>query len=524
MVFYRKYRPQKLSELVGQVTVKQMLQSALAQNKLSHAYLFCGPRGTGKTTTARILAKIINCESQSNIEIPCNQCAACLSVTDGSNLDVIEMDAASNRGIEDIRSLRDNIKLAPVSSKKKVYIIDEVHMLSGDAFNALLKTLEEPPAHVLFILATTEVQKIPQTILSRVTRLDFKAATSEELVEALKRVADNEQIKISEGALLLLARRAQGSFRDGIKLLDLLSSLESVDEKAVEEILRSGVFEEVCQLLEQIAGGKAKEALQILNNQVLAVNIKELTLSILDVLRNLLLIKYDLGKTLVSLEVGGEKYQVLENLAAKFEIPQLINILDHFQESVEQSKFISIPTLPLELAVVESCEMGKKLDDRRSKMEGSPPAGGLKMEDGKIDSLLSTVKSLPEIPITVVASEDASLDMQKIAEKWNYILETVKSNNFSLEALLRSAKIGEVKDKTVVIEVPYPFHQRIIEAPKSRDFLESIFSDILGRAIKVSTSVVQRKRQTEELSNVEVAADDEIVKLAAEIFTSEPVS
>lgn len=211
MVLYRKYRSQTLDELIGQQSAKNLLKSAFEAKKLAHAYLFCGPRGTGKTSTARILAKMVNCTSEEGVK-PCNKCEACMSITDGTNLDVIEMDAASNRGIEDIRNLKDTIKLATSTLKKKVYIIDEVHMLSTDAFNALLKTLEEPPSHVIFILATTEVQKIPATILSRVTRIDFKQATIAEAAEVIKRTAAAEEIEIDDGAILTLAKKSRGIF------------------------------------------------------------------------------------------------------------------------------------------------------------------------------------------------------------------------------------------------------------------------------------------------------------------------
>src|SRR3990167_124025 len=209
MVFYRKYRPQTLSELFGQGAISSLLQKAFQEKKLAQAYLLCGPRGTGKTSTARILAKMVNCEKSSVIShqtsdsltadsetdlkaedsVPCNLCSQCLSITDGSNLDLIEIDAASNRGIDDIRALRENIKLSPASASKKVYIIDEVHMLTTEAFNALLKTLEEPPAHVLFILATTEVHKIPATVISRCQRFDFKRISEPELESRIEKIA-----------------------------------------------------------------------------------------------------------------------------------------------------------------------------------------------------------------------------------------------------------------------------------------------------------------------------------------------
>lgn len=533
MVFYRKYRPQTLDGLTGQENVKKALGAAISTGKLAHAYLFCGPRGTGKTSTARILAKIVNCKNQSSVisrqpsdglkadsaailkteSLPCNKCSSCISITEGSNLDVTEMDAASNRGIDDIRSLRENIKLAPVSSRKKVYIIDEVHMLSGDAFNALLKTLEEPPAHVLFVLATTEVQKIPQTILSRVSRLDFKPATTADLVATLSRIAKEEKIEISEGALAALAKKANGSFRDGVKFLDQVSSMEKVDLAAVERNLGLESFENISGVLQSIAESKSGEALEkILQLVESGANIKELTLSVLDLLRQLLYLRSNLGPRLVKPEMEEEKYQVLAKLAEKFDQARLLGALRSFQGSLEQSRFVTIPSLPLEIAVVESCgkNVKEKLDVRGEKIDEE--AGGLKLEDSNTDQTFN---------IQHPTSND---DLQKLSDRWTYILETVRQYNYSLEALLRLVKLSQSGENGIVVEVPYSFHQRILEAPKSRDLLESVFADILGRPIKVSTVLGQKPVRKEDVANVEVAADDEIVRLASEIFSSDQVN
>src|SRR3990167_6546855 len=274
IAFYLKYRPQTLDDLAGQIQIKESLKVAFTSGKLSHAYLFAGPRGTGKTSTARILAKMVNCRKsdvrnqKSDTKIPCNECDVCLSITDGSNLDLIEIDAASNRGIDDIRTLRESIKLAPSGSKKKVYIVDEAHMLTTEAFNALLKTLEEPPLHTLFILATTDPEKIPQTILSRVTRLDFKLASQVEILEALKVVAEGEKIKIEDAALKLIAKKAGGSFRDAVKYLDQLGSLgKEIKVKDAEEALNTGNFEIAYELLQNLAQGRVREALILVFKQ-----------------------------------------------------------------------------------------------------------------------------------------------------------------------------------------------------------------------------------------------------------------
>ena len=491
---YLKYRPQNLNELIGQEVVKKPLLSAFQANKLSHAYLLVGPRGTGKTSTARILAKMVNCLERKS---PCNKCAICTSITDGSNLDLIEIDAASNRGVDDIRSLRENIKLSPSASQKKVYIIDEVHMLTTEAFNALLKTLEEPPEHVLFILATTELGKIPQTILSRVQRLDFKLATSEELIEALKRVVKKENIDIEDEALNILIRSSGGSFRDSVKLLDQMASLgEKITAKMVIDSLNQTGFEDLNGLLINLSDKNSKEALLSINKIVDdGGEAKALAISLTDVLRALMLIKNDLGSQLVSAEYSSDQYSKLQSLADKFNMQQLSGALEALQKALEKIKFASIPVLPLELAVIEICS------------------------EESSDILPSIVEEQPAVvdPL-LTAKENNSPDLDIINEKWTFVLETIRPYNFSLEALLRSVKIIECIDGVVILEVPYSFHQRILETPKSRDLLESVISDVLGKSAKVSTVLGQRPVRVEDIANVEIAADDEIIRAASEIF------
>ncbi len=522
IAYYLKYRPQSLNDLIGQDSVKKILTSSFSENRLSHAYLFVGPRGTGKTSTARILAKMVNCEEstdyslqstevgsrKSEDNIPCNKCSTCLSITDGSNLDLIEIDAASNRGIDDIRSLREKIKLSPSSCKKKVYIIDEVHMLTTEAFNALLKTLEEPPAHALFILATTDVQKLPQTILSRVQRLDFKLATADQLTASLKRIVEKEKIDIDEEALKLLVRKSDGSFRDGVKLLDQVSSVGGkITGRLVQDSLKSSQFEDVLQILQSLSDKNAKECLLFVINQVnLGVDIKELILSLMDNLRSLVFIKNELGESLVKPNFTEEKYQALLKLAENFTMPDLIKSLDLLQTAYEKLKFASIPSLPLELAVVETCSDESSVMSHQSSVQ----------EQSQEINPLSTIDP--------PSSSSDSSDLFKLKEKWTYICETIRPYNFSLEALLRAINIKEVKESTVYVEVPYSFHQRILEAPKNRDLFESVLSDVLGRTVRISTVLGVRPQRKEDIANIEVAADDEIIRAAAEIFSSDSVN
>lgn len=494
MAYYLKYRPQSLEDLIGQEVPKEALLGAFQNGKLSHAYLFVGPRGTGKTSTARILAKMVNCEKSSD-DNPCNKCNTCLSITDGSNLDLIEIDAASNRGIEDIRSLREKIKLSPTSAKKKIYIIDEVHMLTTEAFNALLKTLEEPPSHAIFILATTDAGKLPQTILSRVQRLDFKPATPSEMLEVLKKIVSQEKIDIDDMALNLLVKKSEGSFRDGVKLLDQIASMGGkITIQLLQKSLRATNFDVILELLEAFGKKDTTAALSIILKQVdEGADSKELMLTLMDTFRNLIFIKYGLG----------EKYQQLEKVGKNFSTQDLVRDLDILQEAFEKLKFASIPSLPLELAVVEIC--GEEQIDQK------------KLTEIRKDQIVDK-------PAESDKSDSDSSDILKLKEKWNFVLETIRPYNFSLEALLRSINITECSETTIIMEVPYSFHKRILETPKNRDLLESILSDILGRSIRLSTILGNRPSRREDIANIEVAADDEIIRAAAEIFNSDSVN
>ncbi|MDP2860996.1 MAG: DNA polymerase III subunit gamma/tau, partial [bacterium] len=261
-MFYRKYRPQTIEDLDSE-EIRQKMAASVSAKEFPHAFLFTGPKGTGKTSAARILAKAINCEKREGTE-PCNKCDQCVSITNGNNLDILEIDGASNTGVDDVRDLREKIKLAPSRARYKVYIIDEVHMLSTSAFNALLKTLEEPPKHAVFILCTTEPQKVPETIKSRCVRITFKKATDEEIIRSLKRVARGEKIEIEGNVLDLIGHHAEGSFRDGVKILEQLlieAKGKSLTEELARQILTSS--DEVIEIFwKSLLEKKTKEALE----------------------------------------------------------------------------------------------------------------------------------------------------------------------------------------------------------------------------------------------------------------------
>ena len=526
MVLYRKYRPQTLSDLIGQDVVKKTLLDAFATNKLSHAYLFVGPRGTGKTSTARILAKMINCKEKTP---PCNKCDTCISITDGSNLDLIEIDAASNRGIDDVRSLRENIRLSPSGQGKKIYIIDEVHMLTTEAFNALLKTLEEPPEHAIFILATTEVNKIPTTIISRVTRVDFKRALPADIIKSLQLVAKEERLEIEAGALNLLAKKADGSFRDGVKLLDQLSGAGKVTIKSVLDNLAVAPFDGVIGILESLSKRDTTKVLTAINTQLESgASARELTLQLMEVSRSLVLLKNDLND-LVKEDLGSDHFEIVKNLAASFSNKDLSYILDKLQDSFEKLKFASIPSLPLELALVELCV---NMDPVSASSGYEAPLGTSRSETfssspdlvmGLSRDKESAPETSPIVSLPQISADPNSDEVTLLKEKWTFILESIRPDNFSLEALLRSVKIASAEGGVVILEVPYSFHQRILEAPKSKDLLESVMSEVLQKPTKVTTTIGVRPQRIEDLANVEVAADDEIITMAADIFNGKLV-
>ncbi|KKS97603.1 MAG: polymerase III subunit gamma and tau, DNA polymerase III subunit gamma/tau protein [Candidatus Gottesmanbacteria bacterium GW2011_GWA2_43_14] len=347
MVLYRKYRPQKIADLDIK-EVREKLEKTLASNYRPHAYLFAGPKGTGKTSAARIIAKILNCEKldgKSKEYEPCNNCDSCQAITDGRHFDILEIDAASNRGIEEIRDLREKIKLAPVSGKFKTYIIDEVHMLTTEAFNALLKTLEEPPLHAVFVLATTEPDRMPGTIKSRCVTFPFRKATREEVVHSLNRVIRGEGVKLDTKIINEIAEVADGSFRDATKILEQVLS-EKIDsiEKLHMSLGRLVVSPEV--FLWKLKEKKVRELLQmIVEMGSQGADFRFFVTSLLNLLHALLLAANGLPQTDVS-----------EKMKGAYTSKEISELIRHFSDVYQELRFISRPELPLETAVVAWCE------------------------------------------------------------------------------------------------------------------------------------------------------------------------
>lgn len=509
MSYYHKYRPKNLEELIGQPHVVDLLRASFAKGRLSHAYLFCGPRGTGKTSTARILAKMVNCQAISKgdkkSQIPCNTCSNCLSIQDGSFLDLVEIDAASNRSIDDIRSLRENIKLSPSQGFKKVYIIDEVHMLSTEAFNALLKTLEEPPSHVVFILATTEERKIPQTILSRVTKLDFRLAQTEEVKLSVKRIIEGESLEIDEAALDAIAALADGSYRDAQKLLDQLSSTgEKVTLSMVEEILQQTSIDNAVNFISALIQKDGKTAFAIID-QIASTsqNFKDFTQSCLMLLRNLILFKSTASASMEK-DYSPMQAEKLNTVSAQASLEELLSLAVSLQEALVKAKLTNLAQISLELSIIPYLSTTHKINEKQ--LQQTTP-----IED----------HPTPSTPTSDSAGAEVSDHILTLQDKWQYILETIKPQNFSLQALLRTVKLLKSENNTLVLEVPYAFHKRQIESNPNLVLLESVFSEVLGTPVRITTIVGQRPQLNSDIQNIDLASDDEIIKVASEIFNSD---
>ena len=358
LVLYRKYRPKSFSEIAGQEHIIRTLTNALVMDRVAHAYLFTGPRGTGKTTIARLLAKAVNCLGLKKHE-PCNKCSACEEISKGRSLDLIEIDAASNRGIDEMRELRDGIKFTPTNLKYKVFVIDECHQLTKEAFNALLKTLEEPPAHAIFILATTEIHKVPQTIISRCQRFDFHKLTLDKIVERLGWIAQQEKVKIEKPALELIALNADGSVRDGESLLGQVMAMEDkqITLREVQTILGVTDIRAVQQLVDFLVeknNGKAIGHINQISGQ--GYDLIQFTKALINYLRKTLILKIDpnLDK-LVAAELTKEQKDVIIKQGEKLAQVDLIRMIHAFVQAANEIKLADFPQLPLELAVVECC-------------------------------------------------------------------------------------------------------------------------------------------------------------------------
>lgn len=503
MTFYLKYRPQKLEEL-NITEVRESLKKIVFSGKIPHAFLFSGPKGTGKTSAARIIAKILNCEKKG--KEPCNKCEQCVSITNGSNIDVIELDAASHRGIDDVRALKDAVKLAPAKARKKVYIIDEAHMLTTEASNALLKTLEEPPSHVNFILATTNPEKLIETIRSRATSISFRKASEAEVANSLAPIIKGEKIKIDKEALAAVAKKASGSFRDGAKLLEqLVTEKKKLNKEIVEEFLFKKKTFDVAEFLSLLAKREVKGAVeQIGNISAKGGSIEAAAASLLEQLRNGLLAKVGVG----------------ESELTEFSKDELIYLIELFTKAQAELKTASIEELPMEIAVIRWGENKSRIPNDKFQI-------GNKNEDPKTEKALdSTSQNLTQTIARAVRSQSPAPSFVKEIsdEVWKKILETTRPINASIEALLRAAKPVGYDGRVLTLGVFYRFHKERLEDVTHRRILEDVVSSVLGTEARIVCVLTEPpvKKVVEEVKKEESVLtegeDKDIIKAAEEIF------
>ncbi len=467
---YRKWRPQGFGDVVGQDTIVKTLENSLNTRRISHAYLFTGPRGTGKTSVARILAKGLNCQSGPTAT-PCGKCGECHTIKEGTSLNVIEIDGASNRGIDDVRELRSQVQFTPINAAYKVYIIDEVHMLTTEAFNALLKTLEEPPAHVVFIFATTDPHRLPPTILSRVQRFDFGRFSEQAVVERLQTVAKGEELEVDLEALRLIAQHAAGGMRDALGIFEKCASFaKKITVDAVVEVLGIAPQEQVDSFTEHILGDSKLEALQIiddLHNQ--GRDLSQFALAVIAKLRNGIL-------------SGANKDEPLE-----------LRAIEQLSETVREMRFASDPRIVLELAVVKitttktslpSADMGR-LEDKVRTLEKE--ISRMQMLLAKGNESVSERVSSTQIPKRRIPSANDAERSAYVLEIWPDYLKGLRDERLmQCEAFLKEGTPVEVVDDNIVIAFPRDrgFHKASIEQDSHREPAERVLSKLMGKQVR----------------------------------------
>ncbi|MBC7227133.1 MAG: DNA polymerase III subunit gamma/tau [Thermoflexales bacterium] len=500
---YRKWRPQTFDEVVGQEHVVRTLRNALLSGRVHHAYLFAGPRGTGKTTTARLLAKAVNCLDPEPANRPCNQCAICRAINEGRLMDLIEIDAASNTSVEDVRELRERVGYRPSEARYKVYIIDEVHMLSTAAFNALLKTLEEPPSHAIFVLATTEPHRIPATVLSRCQRLDFRRVPLADMVARLRRVAEQEGIQAEEDALSLIARHATGSMRDAESLLDQLAAYTDrvVTVEAVRTALGTGDEGAVLALTDALAARDVGRGLAVINEAAdRGADPRQFARQMTDHLRALMLIR--LGAP-VPLYIPDSLRPTVQSQAARFTPRQLARAVRLFGQAASDARAAWQPQLPLELAFMEAAlpeeEAGPtragqpEPSPRREPTAPSPvpsparAAGHPAAPPGRPSPAASPTPTPTAPPVREPPHPEpvAEFSLEEVNRQWNDMLRLLRSVNHSLEALMRSGRPVSVEGGALLIGFPYAFHRDKVDEEANRRAVEDALTQLLSRPVRV---------------------------------------
>lgn len=532
IALYRAWRPQSFQDMVGQQHIIQTLQNAIREQRVSHAYLFSGPRGTGKTSAAKILAKAVNCERGPGPE-PCNECESCRRITAGAVMDVQEIDAASNRGVEEIRDLREKVKYAPTEVRQKVYIIDEVHMLTTEAFNALLKTLEEPPSHVMFILATTEPHKLPATIISRCQRFDFRRVSLDEQTERLRRICEEEGIKAEDEALQYIARLSDGGMRDALSILDQIASFTE-DIVSYQQVLNmSGgiASEQFGRLAQGLLDGDVGLVLQMVEDFMQEGKSADKCMeNLLYYFRDLLMIKMvPHADKLTDRVLNPEEYKEMAETFTREQLFQMIDILNHYQSEM---KYASQPQTLFEVALLKLSNLPNGTQEVvtvgvSSERKASPPADSgditlLKQQivalekklekfmksgatsgngkDGNASSrpsgggmpaprMSSTTKIPPHMDQYLIhKNSDAFATIQK---QWGPVLQGVKEEKVTVHAWFMDGEPVSILEDSILVAFKNNIHRETTEKPANRQVIEHVMESKLGKPYHLVT-IMQR--------------------------------
>jgi DNA polymerase-3 subunit gamma/tau len=495
---YRKYRPQTFADVVGQEAVVRTLTNAIGQDKVRQAYLFAGPRGTGKTSLARILAKSVNC-AQGPTATPDNTCHACVSISNGTSLDVIEMDAASQRGIDDIREIRDRVVLQPVEGRSKVYILDEAHQLTDAAWNALLKLIEEPPPHLLFVFCTTELQKVLPTVRSRCQTFVFQRPRLPELIRKLRLIADGEGIDVPDSALGLIARGGRGAYRDAESTLDQLAAATGgkITMQDVLQLLGAVEDEVLFRLCDLVVDGDTAGALVFLEElSAQGQDLGRLVTDLLEHLRHLLLVQH-MHEVPDSLPVTDEARERLREQANQLPEASVIRLIDLLAVAVDDMRQGGDPRLPLELALVKvtrpAADLSREsLAYRLERLEqGASPEQV--SDTPKVSDTVSDTGTAPEAGVPV--------ELEQLQEAWKRsILPAVKERSIPIGATLGEARPAALDGDTLTLEFPQAaaFHLRLAEDPKNSALLREALYEVTGRKLAVEFELGEGGRAADE--------------------------
>ncbi|MDY0235913.1 MAG: DNA polymerase III subunit gamma/tau [Gudongella sp.] len=540
---YRQYRPKTFDELLGQEHITTILRNQIKKDNVGHAYLFSGTRGTGKTSAAKIFSRAVSCLNPVDGN-PCNVCDVCKGILNETLMDVIEMDAASNRKIEDIRDLKEKVVYAPTKARYKVYIIDEVHMLTNEAFNALLKTLEEPPKHLIFILATTEPQRLPQTILSRCQRFDFKRLTAKDMIQGMKSITDSIGIEVEDKVFSLIAKNSDGAMRDALSLLDQCIAFndKNLNYEDAIKILGIANIDFIFKLVDAIKDGNVEESLQMLDFIIAeGKDIPQFLKDLIHHYRNLMITKTSKNPDML---VDWGEIELYQKQLQKMDLDYIIRSLDLLTEAENAMKWSLQPRIILEMSVIKMINILKEgsLEERIQRLEdGIIPVKVVservkpELEKPKPAAKETVVKKELKTAIKKEASEEVKvpkdediketitgeLDLQIVKKSWPEVLKIVKAKKMNIYALVTECEVSSVKHDriTLIFKEGYEFHKEALNAPQNKEFLENIISSYYGK--KVELLVIMKDCESPddlEDNKPKVVDQDKAIKEALDFF------